>query len=367
MVEGANKQIVTCSHREEGKPCPISKTPCLGECIYANILDDISLGIIGLDVMKEEVFFQNKLAVSIFKETIKPKDYGALVSLLIPGIEKPVALANLPEPRIIQYGRKFLGYSIYLISETYLWIYISDITEKMRLSSIAEAVNTMNNFGYIFSGIRHELGNPINSIKTSMTVCKKNLQTYSRETISEFIDRVLSDLARVEVLLRDLKNFSMYENPECREVYIASFMENLLVMVERDFSVNRIRIKTFISPAAERGLFDARALQHVMLNILTNAFDALEGAEFPEITISTFNAGDRVIIRIKDNGRGIPEAQKKHLFQPFSTTKKHGTGLGLVIIKKMMLQMNGTIEIESRENAGTRVMLNLPAGQNRDA
>jgi hypothetical protein len=137
----------------------------------------------------------------------------------------PVAPAKLPEPRVIQYGRKFLGYSIYLISETYLWIYISDITEKMRLSSIAEAVNTMNNFGYIFSGIRHELGNPINSIKTSLTVCKKNLQTYPRD-YQEFIDRSLSDLACVEALLKDLKNFSsMHENPECRRLYL-SFMDN---------------------------------------------------------------------------------------------------------------------------------------------
>ena len=51
----------TCFHRQDGRTCPISKTPCLGECIYANILDDISIGIIGFDIVKQEVFFQNKL------------------------------------------------------------------------------------------------------------------------------------------------------------------------------------------------------------------------------------------------------------------------------------------------------------------
>ena len=64
-----------CAHRESGRNCPISKTPCLGECIYANILDDISLGIIGLDTARKEVFFQNKQAIEIFKAFIKPKDY----------------------------------------------------------------------------------------------------------------------------------------------------------------------------------------------------------------------------------------------------------------------------------------------------
>ncbi len=364
---GVNEQMITCSHRGEGKACPISKTPCLGECIYANILDDISLGIIGFDISKKEVFFQNKLAVEIFRGMIKPKDYEALASLLLSDIEIPLLTATLMEPRSLRYGNRFLGYTIYLISDTYLWVYVSDITEKTRLQAIAEAVNTMDNLGYIFSGIRHELGNPINSIKTTLAVCKKNLATYSKEAVNEFLDRMLSDIGRVEILLKDLKNFSMYENPECREVHIASFMNNLLAMVERDFSQKKIRIKTFYRPDAEYGLFDPRALQHVMLNVLTNASDALHNVESPEISISTLRSDHRIIIRIRDNGCGMPDEQKKHLFQPFSTTKSHGTGLGLVIVKKMMFKMNGTIEIESWENAGTMILLSLPADGGGDA
>ena len=352
-----------CNHKRTGTNCPISKTPCLGECIYANILDDISLGIVGLDIIRKEVFFQNKLAVEIFKETIRPKDYLALAALLLSNVTLPLATAQSGESRTVQLGSKFIGYSIYAISDNYLWIYMSDITEKMRLNSIAEAVNTMNNLGYIFSGIRHELGNPINSIKTTITVLKKNLQSYSKDTTVEFIDRVLSDVTRVEVLLKDLKNFSMYESPDCGEVDVVTFMDNFLAMVDRDFSAKKIVIRTHFSAGADHGYFDARALQHVMLNILTNAADALEGVPAPLITIHTARTGDRIIIRVLDNGRGIPEEQKKHLFHPFSTTKSHGTGLGLVIVKKMLLKMDGTIAIESFEKAGTTVTLNLPAGK----
>ena len=357
----------TCFHRQDGRTCPISKTPCLGECIYANILDDISIGIIGFDIVKQEVFFQNKLAIDVFRDTIKPKDYRALASVLISNIKMPITYAQTLGPLTIRHGRKFIGYSIYIISDSYLWIYLSDITEKTRLNAIAEAVNTMNNLGYIFSGIRHELGNPINSIKTTVTVCKKNLNTYSRELIGEFIDRVLSDITRVEVLLKDLKNFSMYENPECSEVPLVSFMENLLSIVKRDFSARNIRIDTAFTQDVGYGFFDARVLQHVMLNLLTNAFDALDGIADPVIGIAASRSGDRIAITVMDNGRGIPKEQQKHLFQPFSTTKSHGTGLGLVIVKKMLLKMDGTIEIGSRENAGTTVTMTLPAGENRHA
>ena len=359
----SGRLISACMNRTEGNLCPISRTPCLGECIYANVLDDINLGIIGFDILKQEVFFQNKTAVELFKSTIRPKDYRALIALLLPDIEFPFTAAALMEPRSLRYGNRFIGYTIYLISDAYLWVYVNDITEKARLQAIAEAVNTMDNLGFIFSGIRHELGNPINSIKTTLAVCKKNLSTYSREAVDEFLDRMLSDLGRVELLLKDLKNFSMYENPECREVHIASFMDNLLAMVERDLSLQKIRITTSFKSDAKYGLFDPRALQHVMLNILANASDALQGASSPEISIRTLRVGNRFIIKVKDNGCGIQEEQKKHLFQPFSTTKVHGTGLGLVIVKKMMFKMGGTIEIASQERAGTTVTLTLPAGE----
>jgi signal transduction histidine kinase len=131
-------------------------------------------------------------------------------------------------------------------------------------------------------------------------------------------------------------------------------------MVNRDFSGHNITIRQLLRPDAVYGFFDPRALQHVLLNILTNAFDALKGVRAPEIVISAVREDGRVVIRIKDNGCGIPEEQKKYLFQPFSTTKSHGTGLGLVIVRKMMLKMGGTVDVESREKSGTTVILTFP-------
>ena len=351
-----------CSHKANGKNCPISKTPCLGECIYASILDDISLGIIGMDLRKGQVFFQNKIAIDIFKDTITPKDYQALSSLLLQDPSVYLAPGYQPVSQTRQYGRKFIGYTVYRIAEHYLWIYASDVTEKMRFDAIAESVNTMNNLGYIFSGIRHELGNPINSMKTTITVLKNNIKTYTSEMVVEYVDRVLSDIHRVEYLLKELKTFSMFEHPEIRNIHMASFMKDLLGMVERDFGPRGIRFKKVFRPEVEYGHIDPRAFQQVMLNILTNAADALEGRESPEITVSMYKSRGRILVKVKDNGCGITEECRKNLFKPFTTTKTNGTGLGLVIVKKMMSKMDGTVEADSEENRGTVVTLNLPEG-----
>jgi signal transduction histidine kinase len=364
MPEGgaAPQRAEPCSHRGPGKLCPISKTPCMGECVYADILADINLGIIGLDTARTEVFYQNKLAVELFKGTIRPKDYRAIAALLLADAGESIAAADATTSRRLRYGNRFLGFTIYRISETLLWIYVSDITEKTRLGAIAEAVNTMNNLGYIFSGIRHELGNPVNSIKTTATVLKQNIDGYTKETVVQYVDRILADLNRVEVLLRDLKNFSMYENPEVTDVDLPAFVENLVAMSRRDFARAQIRIKTLLRPEADRVRADPRALQQVMLNVMTNAADALKGRPEPLIVISTRRLDDRIVIKIHDNGCGIPADQRKYLFIPFSTTKAKGTGLGLVIIQKMLAKMGGTVEIESTEGEETTVALNLPLG-----
>jgi signal transduction histidine kinase len=359
MGTGAAPREGFCEHKSSGRNCPISKTPCLGECIYANILEDISLGIIGVDTSRREIFFENRLALEIFGKTIRPRDYAALTALLLADGDRAPAKSVF---RKIRYGTRFLGSTVYRISDVYFWIFVSDITEEERLNALAEAVNTMNNLGYMFSGIRHELGNPINSIKTAVMVLRENLQHYSGEVVAEFLDRVLSDVARVETLLRDLKNFSMYETPEVGDVDLRAFLDRLLSIVTTDFANRGIRVRTFVRPDAEWGRLDPRALQHVMLNILTNAMDATKGRESPQVTIGISRSGDRVLVTIKDNGCGIPDGLKHQLFKPFFTTKQHGTGLGLVIMKNMMAKMNGTIDIESCEDVGTTVTLDLSAG-----
>lgn len=242
-----------------------------------------------------------------------------------------------------------------------------DMTEKIRLESIAEAVDAMNNMGYIFSGIRHEIGNPVNTMKITLSVLKNNINNYSKETVTEYIDRVLTQISRVEYLLRTMKNFNMYETLQLMNVNMTSFMDNFLSLVANDFERKGIKIEAIVYPEAKWGCADPRALQQVMLNILINASDALEGRENPKIIIAISKMAGMIVVRITDNGCGISEEQQKRLFKPFYTNKAHGTGLGLVIAKKMLIKMNGTIEITSRKNEGTVAELFIPEGKDEQS
>ena len=240
--------------------------------------------------------------------------------------------------------------------------YCIDITERKRLEAIAEAANLMDNLGYIFAGIRHEIGNPLNSVKMALSVLDKNLDRYPRQTIREFVGRSLGEVSRVEYLLKALKNFSMFETPDVEDVDLTSFLNNFRSLIEQDFASKGIHVFLDLPKENVAARTDPRAFHQVMLNVVTNAADAVAQCERPMIDISVIKAPGFVKVRVGDNGCGMTEDEHKNLFRPFYTSKPNGTGLGLMIVKKMLSKMNSSVHIESRPQKGTSVTMTLPEG-----
>jgi signal transduction histidine kinase len=359
--------MVDVTHKAHDVHGPFDEAHPVGSCIYADILEHIDLGIIVLDSAAEGVIFHNNAAMIIFEDSKGPITYKAISTLLLQGMGKGLISDGFGKPQTIHFKNRLLGYTAYVISDHYIWILIRDITESARLESIAEAVNAMENITYIFSGIRHELGNPINSIKMTLSVLRKNLNRYSRDTVQQYVDRTLTEISRVEYLLKSLKSFSMFENPVIQDVNLPDFMDLFQSLVADDLEKNGITIEITLSPEAQWVSADPRALQQVMLNLIANAAHALNGKDNPTIFIGTQRKDDFIWITVQDNGVGIPRDNQQHLFKPFYTTKSHGTGLGLVITKKMLAKMNSRIGIVSHEDVGTTVTISIPAGLVEDA
>ena len=94
-------------------------------------------------------------------------------------------------------------------------------------------------------------------------------------------------------------------------------------------------------------LTDPRAFHQVMLNLMTNAADALTDRPRPIIDLEVDQDAEFAVVRVRDNGLGMTVAELAKLFKPFHTTKPNGTGLGLAIVKKMLARMGGTILVDS--------------------
>ena len=324
---------------------------------YAQILDNIDVGVLVLDLEERRIDYRNPVFCTVLQDARLCDSYDRLEELILAGLTKPM---TGPASITLSYRERTFGCSVYAIGERYRCIFIRDISEKLRLESIAQAVNTMDNIGYIFSGVRHEIGNPLNSLKMALSVLRNNLDTFDRETVVEYVDRGLADIGRIEFLLKSMKSFAMFERVELKNVNLGVFMRRFLPLVEREFSERGLSV-VFDEPVdISMVRIDSRALHQALLNLLANAADALADVSDPEIHIFAEERDQLVRLVVSDNGKGISPEQRRHLFKPFNTSKPDGNGLGLVITRKLLAQMDADIEIESSPGNGTLAIISLP-------
>lgn len=337
---------------------------CDGQ-IFRDILQEIHLGLVILDTKKETVTYFNQQASEILDLIKLTPNFDIFYPIIESSVTELLDSGSSQKVKTVKkHGERFIGYTLDAPEKSgrFISILLQDITDQKRMDSIAEAVVTMNNVGYIFSGIRHEIGNPLNSIKMALTVLQKNIDRYSPDEIEIYFVRVFEEISRIEQLLKSFKNFNMYEKPQTAVMDLSDFIMHNTQLITAYSSVKDtlIGISVDIEPGSEMVKVDRRALQQVTMNILANAMDAMQNNAEARLVISSRSQGPSTLLEIKDNGCGIEAASIHDVFKPFYTTKEKGTGLGLALSKKMLAQMSCSIDLASVEGQGTTVTITIP-------
>jgi PAS domain S-box-containing protein len=233
-----------------------------------------------------------------------------------------------------------------------------DITEFKELENRYFESQKLAAVGQLSAGIAHEVRNPLSSIKMSLQILEKRLNPEGNDLKRFHIAR--KEVEHLEKLVSDILVFAKPTEPETHLAELNVFVEYSLAMAEREVEDKKIRVQTRFDDRMPLVPFDAAMLQQAFLNLYLNAIDAM--AEGGTLTIRTqFEAGkNQAVVEIADSGSGIGEEALPHIFNPFFTTKKYGTGLGLSQVKKIIDQHQGSIEILSRKGEGTRVIITLP-------
>jgi len=235
-----------------------------------------------------------------------------------------------------------------------------------RLVTLQEEVKRQERqamFGRVAAGLVHDLSHPIQNIGNSTRLLlRDDLDPESREQFRRTIERELQTLKRFMEDLRHvvkpkpIERFAMDVNGS-----VAEIAESMRGEGER----NGITVETQYGPGPLVIEGDRFALGRVYRNLITNAIQATPPGG--RITISTSRAGDRIEIRVTDTGSGIPADRLSAIFDDFVTTKRLGLGLGLAISKRIVEQLNGTIDVQSEVGRGTAFTLRFPAGDDRSA
>jgi signal transduction histidine kinase len=325
----------------------------LNDSNYFQIFERLDIGILLLHLPTRKILSINRYAQELIEITSWDKLIAAVET------DNSVIQQKRKIRSKIRIGQVIIGYTIYYVMENHVAVLLSDISEKERLREMAEATAMMDNVAYILAGFSHEVGNPLNSIKTLASVLRENIENFPSEKVVEYLGNILSEVGRIEFLLRMFKVFRSYEDLDVQLIDIRVFFERFSKLLERDLRARNIEFRVDYHHNVLYAVGDERALQQIMLNVLTNAMDAVSESENPFIQVDISNSERNVEITVTDNGIGISPKESDKLFLPFYTTKAKGTGMGLTIVKNLLTRMGGSIKIGPMEK-GTRVSVLIP-------
>ena len=241
---------------------------------------------------------------------------------------------------------------------------IQDITERVAFERSVRQSEKLAGLGTLAAGIAHEINNPIGIISSRIEIML--LDAESDPLPAEVMEdlRVLHRHAqRVARIAQGLLSFSRQAPGEGTRapVDLNTLVEDTLLLVEKQVVKGGIAVKRILDPGLPPVWGDENALQQVLMNLLTNARDALGAGG--EISIETGIAPGEVKavkLVVRDTGTGIPPDVLPRIFDPFFTTKPSGTGLGLSVSYGIVRDHKGTLEVESRPGEGTTFILTLP-------
>jgi signal transduction histidine kinase len=210
--------------------------------------------------------------------------------------------------------------------------------------------------GAVAAGLAHEIRNPLNSLYINSQILEEMLAELPDGSVpqkEELISLARTNLKVTQRLNDTLSGFLRFARPPAMDITpvdLNRVVGETLAFLDADISCRGIPLPL---------LADERQLKQALLNLLLNAVEAQDKEE-RKIRVTTGSRGGRPYVRIQDNGRGVPKADRRQIFRLFFTTRRNGSGLGLPIVRQIVQQHGGTVSVRSREGEGTAVTVFLP-------
>jgi len=237
---------------------------------------------------------------------------------------------------------------------------ILEMQSKLRKTQIQLLqAEKMSSLGKLAAGVAHQLNNPLGGI---MLFAKLILEDYNLpDGAMDDINRILRDAQRCSDTVKELLEFARQTKREMLPLDINKSLSRTLFLLESQTLFHNIIIECNYDSNLPMIPADSQQLNHVFMNIILNAADAMEGTGKLTVVTGQIAESDRIFIEIKDTGCGIPDHIIPHIFEPFFTTKGEGkgTGLGLSMVYGIIENHGGTVTVESEKGLGTKFRIEL--------
>ncbi len=228
-----------------------------------------------------------------------------------------------------------------------------DITERKKDTELLLKSEKLAVIGQLAAGVAHEIRNPLTSLKGFIQLLSKKAENQAYCAI------MLPELERVNQIVSEFLTIAKPQVQVLKKTSLQKLVQDVIVLLNTNAIEKNVEIRMDCDSNISSVNGDENQLKQVVINILKNAIEASPSGSRVKIHIQQFDV-NTATIRVADNGSGIPEKSIPKLGEPFFTTKEKGTGLGLLVCRRILEAHNGSLIVSSQEGVGTTVDILLP-------
>ncbi|HDM10354.1 MAG TPA: GHKL domain-containing protein, partial [Desulfobacteraceae bacterium] len=227
----------------------------------------------------------------------------------------------------------------------------------------------MASLGKLAASVVHEINNPVAGMLNFILLMKrileeKDFDTRTADQFLQYLGLMEAETRRVSRIASNLLAFSRESKLELKHVDMNRLVERTLLLNANLLKINRVRLKKLQDPDLPEIMASEDQLQQVLMNLISNAAEAMESTDGGTLTVETrhLKKDKAIMVSFSDTGPGIPQKNISKLFEPFFTTKKKGkgVGLGLSVAYGIVEEHGGTIKVESSPGGGATFRVVLP-------
>jgi signal transduction histidine kinase len=237
--------------------------------------------------------------------------------------------------------------------------FIRDISEKTRLQAQLLETERLAAIGSTAAKIGHELANPLNGMSLTIQLLEQHLARLFKEPaapVVAIVKRLKGEISRLNHLVGEFRTISRKDQYELRPTELGKLIEDIAALQGPHLADHGIELERSVPANLPVIAVDSDKIKQALLNLIKNAAEAMPDGG--KITLDVSATSDRLVVQVGDSGTGVdPDIDP---FEPFVTTKRDGTGIGLVIVRQIVTAHGGTISYRSQPNVGTTFEIALP-------